>query len=92
MTDVAGDHRGVEPVQRAHVLVAEVDVDEGCDAAVREDLRGEGGVAVDEVVEHLADGVSDRLDLTCAADLGPQRGGNADGDHACTGPPEQNST
>ena len=44
-----------------------------------------------EVVEYLADVVPDRLDLAHAADLAAQRRGDADGDHACTGP-WQNST
>ena len=83
----------VEPVERADVLAAEVDVDERRDAAVGEDLRPERGMALDEVVDHLADALAARLDLACAADLVPQRGRDADGDHvACTAGAEQNST
>ena len=46
---------------------------------------------LDEVVEYLADRVADRFDLPGAADLRAERGGDANDDHACTGP-WQNST
>ena len=51
------------------------------------------GMALDEVVDHLADALAARLDLACPADLVPQRGRDPDGDHvACTAGAEQNST
>jgi len=47
----------------------------------------------DEVVEHLAHRRAGRLDLTRAADVAAQRGGNPDDGHAWTpGVPWQNST
>ena len=60
--------------------------------AVLEDLRRERGMAVDEVVEHLADRVALGLDLARAADLVAQRGRDPDDAHAFTVPPAQNST
>ena len=82
---LAGCDRGLEPVERADVLAAEIDVDERRDLAVAEDLRAERRVARDEVLEHGADRVAVGLDLTLAADLGAQRRGDPDGRHACTG-------
>ena len=59
-------------------------------------------MALDEVVEHLADGVAARLDLARSADLAAQRGGDPDEGHeawtaccpswAACAAPEQNST
>ena len=86
------DHRlarsdlGVEAVERAYVLAAEVDVDERRDLAVAEDLRAERRIPLDEVLEHCADRGTLGLDLALAADLGAQSGWDADGRHACTGP------
>ena len=84
----------LEPVERADVLAAEVDVDERRDVAVREDLPRQRRVPLDEVVEHLAHRRSVDLDVPRAADLVPERGRDADDGHdACTpGTPEQNST
>ena len=45
-------HRRVEPVE-AHVLVVEVDVDEGSDATVLQHLPAEGRVALGEIREQL---------------------------------------
>ena len=49
-------------------------------------------MAVDEVVEHLADRVALGLDLARAADLVAQRGRDPDDAHAFTVPPAQNWT
>ena len=85
--------RRVEPVERADVLAAQVDVDERRDPAVGEDLGAECRMPFDEVVEHLAHRRAGRLDLTRAADVAAQRGGNPDDGHAWTpGVPWQNST
>src|SRR4051812_34043881 len=100
---VATGHRGqedqlragldgrLEPVERAHVLAVQVDVDEGRDVAVLVDLRAQPRILAREVLEQLADGGAGHLDLPLVAGLGAQRGRDADSRHACTGP-AQNST
>jgi hypothetical protein len=84
-------HRGVQALERAHVLAVEIDVDEGGDlVAVLEHLVAEPREAVGEVAEHLAERPAGSLDLAHAADLVPQRRRDADARHAPT--PWQNST
>src|SRR6266508_3720125 len=74
-----GRHRGVEAVERAHVVALD-------------ELRAQPGKAVHQVVEQLAHGVADGGNLAHAADLAAERGWNADRGHACAGLPWQNST
>ena len=76
--------RGVEPLERAHVLAAEVDVDERCDLAVVEELPAERGIARGQVLEHLPDRRAGGVHLALAADLGAQRRGNPDGGYETT--------
>jgi hypothetical protein len=83
---------GVEAVEGADVLAAEVDVHERRQLARLEELRLERRVAAREVLEHLAHVAAVRLDLTLAADLGAQRGRNADRRHVATRGPAQNCT
>src|SRR5919106_893981 len=71
---VALPHLGLEPVLRANVLAAEVDVHERRELAVLEELPCERRVALDEVVDDLGDGPTVRLELAGAADLGAQGG------------------
>src|SRR6266508_2451417 len=87
-----GRHRGVEAVERAHVLALDVDVHERGDLVVLDELRAQPGKAVHQVVEQLAHGVADGGNLAHAADLAAERGWNADRGHACAGLPWQNST
>ena len=61
---------GVQAVAGAHVLAADVLVLEGSVLAVLEQLRAERRVALDEVVQHLADGSPFGSELAHAADLG----------------------
>ena len=88
-----GDGR-VEPAERPHVLVVQIDVDEGRDVAIAQDLRAEARVAGRDVVEHLAHRRALSLDLSRTADLGPKRRWDADRRHdvTCVAPPWQNST
>ena len=46
----------------------------------------------DEIVEHLAHGVADHVDLARAADLAPEGRGDPHDRHAFTVPRVQNST
>src|SRR5919198_1016478 len=78
----AGADLGVEPVARAHVLALDVDVHEGREVVVLDQLRPERGEAADQVVEQLADGVAVRLDLPLAADLLAERGRDPNLRHA----------
>ena len=85
---------GLEPVEGAHVLALDVDVDEGRELASVEHLAAQAGEALAEVVQQVADRVAGRLDLARAAGRGAQRGGDADSRHQWTsaGRPWQNST
>ncbi len=51
-----------------------------------------GGKRVDEVVDHVGDGVAARLELARASDLGAQRGRDADRRHQPSTGALQNST
>src|SRR5439155_23313979 len=85
-------HRRVETFEGAHVLALDVDVHERGDLAVLEELLPEAREARRQVLEHGPHGLADRRNLALAADLRAERGGNADGRHACAGRPAQNST
>ena len=65
---------GLEPIEGADVLAAEVDVDERRYVAVLEDGRAGADSAAGEIVEHLAHRLAVGLDLAGAADLVAQRG------------------
>src|SRR6266566_6296030 len=79
---------GVEPVQHAHVLTLDVDVDERGELLVLDELRAQAREPRDQVVEQLAHGVAGRGNLTLAAGLGAKGGWNANGCHAGVGLPE----
>ena len=85
---------GLEAVERPHVLALDVDVDEGRDLAVGEDLAAEARKALGQIVEQVADGLTGGLDLPRAAGRRAEGRGDADGRHQCTsaGRPWQNST
>src|SRR5262245_9920885 len=85
-------HRRLQAVPGADVLAAEVDVHEGRKLAVLEQLRGERWVALDEVVDDLGDRGALRVELARAADLGAQRGRDANGSHQTSTGALQNST
>src|SRR5262245_33346235 len=85
-------HGRLEAFERPDVLAAEIDVDERCELAVREKLRRERRIAVDEVVDDLAHRVPARLELALTADLGAQRGRDANGRHQIWRGALQNST
>jgi len=69
-----------------------VHVHERRELAVLQQLPCEQRVALDEVFDHLGDGRAFGLELACAADIGTERGGNANRGHQrCTGA-LQNST
>ncbi len=61
-------------------------------SSAREELALERREALDEVVDHVGDGVAARLELAGAADLGAQRGGDADRRHQPSTGALQNST
>jgi hypothetical protein len=79
-----GDRR-VEPLQRAHVLIVYVDVDEGGEAvAALEHLPSERGEALGEVGEEVAERWARGLDLPGAADGVTKRGRDPDSSHDAT--------
>ena len=85
--------RRLEPVERPDVLAAEVHVHERRKLAPGVELSGERREALDEIIDHGADGLPSCLQLAEPADLRPERGGNAHGRHQL--PPTgalQNST
>src|SRR6266852_4051126 len=70
--------RRLQAVEGAHVLALDVDVHEGSERVVGEDLRAKRRKAVDEIVEEVADGRAFGLDLALASGLGAQSGRDAD--------------
>src|SRR5437588_4791557 len=92
------DHRGAEcdrrldAGERAHVFALDVDVHEGGDVVVLDELRAQPGKAGHQVVEQLAHGATGSGNLALAAGLYAKRGWDSNCRHACVGLPEQNST
>jgi hypothetical protein len=85
-------HRGVETLARAYVLAFDVDVHERREVVVLDELRAQRGEPRDQIVEQLAHRRAVGLDLALAADLGSQRGWNANDAQAGSRVPAQNST
>ena len=74
--------RRLEPVERPHVFVVDVDVDEGRDLTVVEELARESGIGAREIVENLGHGAAARVDLPRAAYLCTQRRRDANCGHS----------
>ena len=87
--DVLGDG-SLEPVLGANVLAFDVDVHEGRELVVLEQLPAQSGEAAHEVVEQLSNGAAPGLDLPRTMGLVPERGRDPDAAQCPT--PEQNST
>ena len=64
---------GLEASEHPDVLAAEVDVDERAEVAVLEELLAESRVALDQILDDVADGVAGRLELAPPTSEGLRR-------------------
>src|SRR4051812_8463232 len=69
---------GLEAAREAHVLLADVDVDEATDALLVEEAIAEAGVLLLEVLDHVADGAAGGLHLVGSSSEASERGGDSD--------------
>ena len=84
----AGRHFGLEPVERAHVLALDVDVDERRDVTILDELRAQSRKTSQQVLEQITNVVALGCDLALAVRVDAERRWDPDDAHLA----EQNST
>jgi hypothetical protein len=76
-------YRSIQPVQIADVFLAQEQVYEGPQlSSTVEQVRVQGGIAGDYIVQYFSDGATLDAYFTLAVCVGPQGGGNFQGGHS----------